>query len=242
MRKVETLSSPRSIRLSEKSAYSGTFPAFRRPADSQQPNRPDKMEKPDYPRYGMPSRLFSLIALLCLSSTLLAQSAAPARWQIYGGYAFLSNSFNGVAGSRQPLNGWDAALAFPAWHNLRFKIDLSAYRGTNLGAPQNAFFILSGGQYNWRIKRETVFVEGLIGDGGLNKDWGAKKTPGETASFSTLIGGGLDTPLTRHIAYRVGGDFQYAYFSLAGAQNAPYRIPGLPTYFGRISSGLVWKF
>ena len=190
----------------------------------------------------MPSRLFLLIALLCLPPALHAQWEAQSRYQVYGGYSFLSNSFNGVVGSRQPLNGWDAALAFPAWHNLRFKIDVSSYRGTNLGAPQNAFFIMGGGQYKWRFRRESVFVEGLMGNGGINKDWGANKSPGETASFSAVLGGGLDTPLTRHIAYRVGGDFQYAYFSLAGTQNAPYRIPGLPTYFGRISSGLVWQF
>jgi hypothetical protein len=190
----------------------------------------------------MPSRLLALIALLCLSPVLHAQWEVQSRYQVYGGYSFLSNSFNGVAGSRQPMNGWDAALAFPAWHNLRFKIDVSAYRGTNLSAPQNAFFIMEGGQYSWRIKKESLFVEGLIGNGGINKDWGANKTSGETASFSTLIGGGLDTPLTRHIAYRVGGGFQYSYFSLAGVNNAPYRIPGLPTYFGRISTGVVWQF
>jgi hypothetical protein len=190
----------------------------------------------------MPSRLFSLIALLCLSSVLHAQKEASARYQVYGGYSFLSNSFNGVTGSHQPLNGWDAALAFPSWHNLRFKVDVSAYRGTNLGAQQHPYFILGGGQYNWRFRKESVFVEGLIGDGGLNRNWGANGTPGETASFSAVIGGGLDTPLTRHIAYRVGGDFQYAYFALAGVNDAPYRIPGLPTNFGRISSGLVWQF
>jgi hypothetical protein len=190
----------------------------------------------------MPSRLFSLIVLLCLSSVLHAQKEASARYQVYGGYSFLSNSFNGVAGSHQPLNGWDASLAFPSWRNLRFKIDVFGYRGTNLGAQQHSYFIMGGGQYNWRVGKESVFVEALMGDGGLNRNWGANGTPGETASFSTLVGGGLDTPLTRHIAYRVDGGFQYAYFALAGQHYAPYRIPGLPTYFGRISSGLVWQF
>jgi hypothetical protein len=190
----------------------------------------------------MPSRFFSLIALLCLTPALHAQWEVQSRYQVYGGYSFLSNSINGVAGSRQPLNGWDASMAFPAWHDLRFKIDAFGYRGTNLGAPQHPYFILGGGQYNWRFRKESVFVEGLIGDGGVNRNWGANGIPGETASFSALVGGGLDTPLTRHIAYRVGGDFQYAYFSLAGQYSAPYRIPGLPTYFGRISSGLLWQF
>jgi len=192
----------------------------------------------------MQSRLFWLIALLGFSSVLHAQWDKPAHYQIYGGYSFLSNSLNGVPGSHQPLNGWDAAVAFPAWHGVRFKIDTFRYSGTNLGAPQQVYFIMGGGQYNRRVGREIVFVEGLAGDGGINRNWGANKSPGGTASFSTLVGGGLDTPLTRHIAFRVDGCYQYAYFALLGPSPnfIPYRIPGLPTNFGRISSGIVWQF
>ncbi len=192
----------------------------------------------------MSYRVVWLLALLCLPSVLRAQSKAPDHYQIFGGYSFLSNSMNGVPGSRQPLNGWDAAVAFPSWHGLHFKIDTFGYNGTNLGAPQHVYFIMGGGQYNWHLGRENVFVEGLVGDGGINRDWGANKSPGETASFSTLIGGGIDTPLTRHMAFRAGGDYQYAYFALQGPKPniIPYRIPGLPTNFGRISSGLVWRF
>jgi len=192
-----------------------------------------------------------MLALFCLSTALhaqpeapAAQLKAPARFQIYGGYTYLSNTFNGVPGSRQALNGWDASVGFPAWHNLRFKVDAYGYRGTNLDAPQHAFFIMGGGQYNWHLGRETVFAEGLVGDGGLNRNWGAAQAPGETASFATLLGGGLDTPLTRHIAFRVDGGFQYSYFALIQPPpyNSPYRIPGLPTDFGRLSSGLLWQF
>jgi hypothetical protein len=200
----------------------------------------------------MPARLFSLIALLCLLPALHAQavvpvlhaqSQAPERYQVYGGYAFLSNSLNGVPGSHQPLNGFDASVAFPPWHNLRFKIDFSAYRGTNLGSPQHPYFILGGGQYTWRIRKESVFVEALGGTGGANQTWGTNNAIGQTASIATLVGGGLDTPVTRHIAFRVDGGFQYSYFSLeTPTYEVPYRIPGLPTDFGRITSGLVWKF
>jgi hypothetical protein len=191
----------------------------------------------------MLSRRFLLIALLCLGSVLHAQSQAPARYQVYGGYSFLSNSLNGVSGSHQPLNGWDASLACPSWHGLRFKIDTSAYRGANLGTPQHLFFIMGGGQYSRRFGKETVYVEGLAGDGGANKTWPANNAIGQTVSFAALVGGGLDTPLRRRIAFRMSGDFQYSYFALNSPPFLiPYRIPGLPTNFGRVSSGLVWQF
>jgi len=192
----------------------------------------------------MPPRLFLLIAMLCFSPVLHTQPQARARYQIYGGYSLLSNSFNGVPGSRRPLNGWDGSVAFPPWHSLRFKIDASGYRGGNLGAQQHAFFILGGGQYSWHFGKEAVFVEGLAGDGGLNRYWGANQSPGETASFSTLFGGGLDTPLTRHFAFRVEGGYQWANFALVQSVSTlvPYRIPGLPNNFGRISAGCVWSF
>jgi len=140
----------------------------------------------------MPFRLIPLIALLCLSSALYAQSEAPARYQIYGGYSFLSNSLDGVTGSHHPLNGWDAGIAFPSWHRLRFKIDTAGYLGSNLGAPQHPIFIMGGGQYTWRIKRESVFAEGLAGTGAANKTWAANNAQGQTASFVSLAGGGLD--------------------------------------------------
>ena len=190
----------------------------------------------------MSLRVFLFMVLLCVCSTLNAQSEAPPRYQIYGGYTWLSNSFNGIPGSEHPLNGWDAAVGFPAWHNLRFKVDVYGYRGTNLGAPQNAFFILAGGQYDFRIRRETLFGEVLMGDGGLPKNWGPNGIAGETASFAVLVGGGLDTRIARHFALRVAGHYQYSYFALSGAYNLPYRIPGLPTNFGRFTTGPVWQF
>jgi hypothetical protein len=197
----------------------------------------------------MRSHLSVLIALLFLSPILYAQSdapvhyqEAPARYQIYGGYSFLSNSLNGVPGYVQGLNGFDVATGFPPWHNLRFKIDFSSYRGTNLGAPQHPFFVMGGGQYDIHLGRETAFAEALLGTGGANKTWGANNAQGQTASIAAVLGGGLDTRIKRQIAFRVGGDYQYSYFALNGKYNVPYRIPGLPTSFFRITSGIVWKF
>jgi hypothetical protein len=194
-------------------------------------------------RIRMPPHRFLLIALLSLSPILHAQSKDATHYQLYGGYTWLSNSFNGVPGSQQPLNGWDAAAVMKAgFHGLQFKMDVFRYFGTNQGAKQDAFFIMGGGQYSHRLGRETVFAEGLFGTGGINKNWGPNQTTGDTASFSSLAGGGLDTPITRHLAYRAQADFQYAYFNLDNNLGVPYHVPGLPTFFGHVTTGLVWKF
>jgi hypothetical protein len=126
---------------------------------------------------------------------------------------------------------------------LRFKVDFSDYTGTNLGSPQHPYFILGGGQYNMGFGRETAFAEGLIGTGGANKTWGTNGALGQTASFASLLGGGLDTRLTQKVAFRAEGGYQYSYFALEHPVTlVPYRIPGLPTNFARISGGLVWQF
>jgi len=183
-----------------------------------------------------------LIALMSASLALGAQSQESAPFQIYGGFSELTNSFNGLPGSHQPLNGWDAGVAFPAWHNLRFKIDVSGFNGTNLGAQQNAYFIMGGGQYERTFHRERFFAHALFGDGGFNRNWGPNGLPGDTASFSVLTGGGVDTPVGKHFAIRLEGDMQHTNLALIESEKdpVPYRVPGLPNYFGRFSTGIVW--
>jgi hypothetical protein len=196
-------------------------------------------------RFTLIPHFLPALLLFCIASALSSQEAAPpAHHELYAGYTFLSNSLNGVPGARQPLNGWDASLAFGFWRGLRFKAETFSYSGTNLGAPQNPMFIMGGGQYTHRLGRESVFVEGMAGDVGINRDWGANRSTCETASFASLLGGGLDTPLSRHFAVRASAGFIYENIALRGPRPGivPYRIPGLPNFFARISTGLVWRF
>jgi hypothetical protein len=187
----------------------------------------------------MRSGVLLTLALISCGPALAAQSAPP--FQIYGGYTRLSNSFNGIPESQNALNGWDAGVALPAWHGLRAKIDVSRYSGTNLGAEQHALSIMGGGQYERTFHRERLFVEALFGYLGMNRDWGPNAQAGGSASFTTLLGGGLDTPLSKHFDFRIQGDYRYENLALAQAGSlVPYRVPGLPQNFGSISTGLVW--
>jgi hypothetical protein len=196
----------------------------------------------------MTSRHSFLFALMYAAAALHAQTDAPSqkppRFELYGGYAFLNNSPNGLPGERQPLNGWNATIAVPPWRFIRFKIDVSSYRGANQGAQQDAYYIMGGAQFTRRFGRESAFLEGLAGDGGINRYWGPQASPGETASFVTLLGGGLDTPISRRFAFRVSGGYQWSNFQLINnVQNiVPIHTPGLPNNFFRLSTGLVWGF
>jgi hypothetical protein len=196
----------------------------------------------------MTSRLSLLLAMLSMAVGLHAQteaaSQAHARFQLYGGYAFLNDSPNGLPGARQPMNGWNATIAVPPWRFIRFKVDVSSYRSTNQGAKDDAYYIMGGAQFTRRFGRESAFIEALAGDGGINRYWGPNASPGETASWVSVLGGGLDTPISRRFAFRVSGGYQWSNFQLIDNTRdiIPIHTPGLPNNFWRISSGLVWSF
>jgi len=192
-----------------------------------------------------------LVSIFCASACAAAQPEPYFPAQVYVGYSLLSNSFNGVPGSHQPLNGWDAAIAFPDWRHLHFKLDYSMYRGNNLNDPQRAFLIMGGGQYEATFHRERLYVQALVGEGGLNGSWYKDDTAGyhngntgTIASFAEFLGGGIDTPIGFHTAFRVESGVQHSNFdpitpTSQGGQ--PYHLPGIPTYFGRLSAGMVWR-
>jgi hypothetical protein len=201
----------------------------------------------------MTFRKFLGVALVLVAPALFGQETSLAnRYQMYGGYSWLSNSLNGVSGSHQSLNGWEFAFAIPPWHDLRFKLNAYSYRGTNLGSPQHPYFIMGGGQYGKTFGRESPFVETMFGVGNTGSaDWGANniasglaRYPGDTASFAIDMGGGLDTRISRRFAYRVQGDFHYSYFQQFErfVNVSPVYVPHLPNYFGRLSTGVVWRF
>jgi hypothetical protein len=193
---------------------------------------------------------FPILALLSISTVGVAQQMTEPPMQVYGGYSRISNSFNGVPGSQQPLNGINAGVAFQQWHHLRFKLDYSMFRGTNVGDPQHSFFILGGGQYETTVRRELIFAEALVGEGGLNGTW-FKANPagykngntGTIASIAEFLGGGVDTAVGRHAAIRVEGGVQHSGFAPIEPDSkgsVPYHLDGIPNYFGRLSVGMVW--
>jgi hypothetical protein len=195
--------------------------------------------------------VFSVWLCFTLPSALLAQktsseAASHNRYELFGGYSFLSNSFAHVIGetSHVPLNGWDAGLAFRAWHKLDtnrpwhrlgVKTDFSGYYGTSMDLPQRPISLLVGPQYTWLLGKNSLFAEGQVGFVHLNNNWFHYSTTDN--SFAAFVGAGLDHPIAPRLAFRVEGGMLYTNFSFANDQGLYF-----PNYFARISTGLVWHF
>lgn len=131
----------------------------------------------------------------------------------------------------------------PTTHGMRLVLDYVSFDGTNQGASQKGFFAMAGGQYEFHIGGEGVFAEGLVGNAGLNKNWYNNGGLVTTASFTEFLGGGLDTPLTHSLAFRVEGGVQHTNFALMTSKLAGfpyYRPAGLPENFARMTAGIVW--
>ncbi len=173
---------------------------------------------------------------------LVCQTQTTVPYRLYGGATYVSNAFNGVPGARSALLGWESSAEFPAWRNVRLKINVSGTTGESGGASQSSYFVLGGGQYEHALGRERFFAHALVGDMGITRNWGPESHPGMTASFAALLGGGVDTPVSSHFAWRVEGDMQHTNLDLVepNEHQLPYASSGLPRFAGRISTGVVW--
>jgi hypothetical protein len=158
---------------------------------------------------------------------------------IYGGYSYLSNSFNNHStfSSGSGMNGWDADVTVPAFR-MNLKIEGLGFYDDNLGDAEHAHFFLAGPVLKHRLHKDTLFAQGLAGFGHINA--AALSLGGEGANTNTFaadMDGGIDIPFAPRIAWRVQGGVLYSAFSAQSNQ-----ISGLPRWFGRFSTGVVMHF
>jgi hypothetical protein len=132
------------------------------------------------------------------------------------------------------------------WRGWELKAEAADYRGTNLNAQEHLLFLLGGGEYEARVRRETVFADALLGAVNANRQWMQDSEAGQTTSLLCVLGGGLDTPIRPRMALRIRGDFLYMnlHAALASinstAPEYPNVVHGLPNFYGRVLVGLVW--
>lgn len=159
---------------------------------------------------------------------------------IYGGYSYLSNSFNNHStfSSGFGMNGWDADVSLPVFKICDLKAEGLGFYDNNLGDAEHAVFLLVGPVLKHRLRKDTLFAQGLGGYGHINA--AALSLGGEGANTNTFaadLGAGVDIPFAPRIAWRVQGGVLYSAFSAQSNQ-----ISGLPRWFGRLSTGIVMHF
>lgn len=152
-----------------------------------------------------------------------ASRLEQSRFEAFGGYGFFSSGFsqknvvviNGVfidLHPLRPLNGWDVAFSVRVIAGLSLKADLAGYYGNSdygIGGsiPQRALYQFYGVQYARRVRREVLFAESLVGSRRLNPDYsGGSESTNPITSLAYTFGGGLDTPMTSHLAVRIESD------------------------------------
>lgn len=184
----------------------------------------------------------SLLLVLLFCSHLLTAEDKPRDWrnEIYAGYSYLSSSFNAYSTfTGGGMNGWDAAFSSRLKGGLGIKVAAIGYYSTNNDAKEIEHSILVGPQYSKHFGKESAFVHGLVGLGFINS--GAipfdNSGPSSNATLAALAGGGLDSPISKRLAWRIEGDYLRTQFNSSSDQ-----IHGLHGNFARVSTGLVFRF
>jgi len=193
----------------------------------------------------MPARRLwiALVLIPLLFSVRPSCSQEPSRdgeGEFYTGYGFLSNSFNDYSDfPATPINGWDAGMALRARGTLSISAEALGFYGTSLGASQFEHSLLIGPQWSRRTGKESLFVHGLVGIGFINS--GAipydNSSPSSNLTFAALAGGGLDTPISTHLAWRIEADYLHSQYGSKSDQ-----IHNLHGNFAHITTGIVFHF
>ena len=184
---------------------------------------------------------FALAVLACLSSSIaLGQDdkSTPPKVEVFAGYSWLHPGATLVTG-RMP----DIAHGFAASSTYNF----TKYFGLTLdGAGHYSDFanvgtIMFGPTFNFRNEEGiNVFIHGLAGLHRLSP----ASLPTNN-NIGTLLGGGMDLPITRHFAWRVfEANYAWAHHNFAGSTDAtlPSSVRRPNLVGADLRSGLVFKF
>jgi len=208
----------------------------------------------------MLSKAFSLLLLAAaLASSVCARAqvlgdGAP-NIELYGGYSFLFKGSN-VSDAGQVISkanqivsdgksGWDASLKIPILGALLgIKGDVSG-NWLKDGQPDfkpAQYYFMAGPQVGIHLGGSLLFAHGMVGSSLISKGELPTFNPGSTLAIAA--GGGFDLGLTRHLAWRLTGDFYNTHFKTPSTAQltANNVINQVSNSNGRVSTGPVFRF
>jgi hypothetical protein len=173
-----------------------------------------------------------------LAATAQTNQASFPHIEIFGGYSYLHDTNLGDPVTFN-FNGWEASLNYNLNKWLGIKADFAGhyYHSDLYQILEHQHEYLLGPQVSWRAKKFTVFGHGLIGISHKHGETRYAPLPGVEKfgeeSFTSVLGGGADWNLTKHISWRVA---QIDY------QRSRSLFEGLGVNELRAASGIVFRF
>ena len=191
--------------------------------------------------------ILALFALILIAGAAFAQqSDSYPKWDLFAGYQYLHPGATVPAPFADPANplayvvpdmgkGFGAALTYNFDPHWGFEFDF----GHNWGSSNYETTGSTGPRFIWRTDSANYFLHALVSlnrlsVNGLNGNNGV----------GTILGGGMDLPLTKSIAWRVFGA-DYVWGAHNYADNADPQFPDLrrPKAEGlRLRTGLVFSW
>ncbi len=194
-------------------------------------------------------KILALVVFLGLTSlSLVAQDTSKvdpdfSKVDVFGGYQYthLGSAISPVASAQ----GWDGSFTYNINKNFGVTADINgayqtvsgSYIGVSGSFPGHYYSFAGGPTYSFTSKGKfKPYVHALFGDARVSSSASADGVTVSASSngFTTLIGGGLDMRLSRHLALRlVQADWVYYHFGLTGTSSAN-------TF--KVATGVVYRF
>jgi hypothetical protein len=165
-------------------------------------------------------KLSLLLGLFFLISLSAHAQGISDKVELFGGYSYMRFD----SAPQVNLNGWELSGQYKFTNWLGGVADLSGDYGSHAGVNASVHTFLFGPQISWP-SRVSPFAHVLIG--------GAHFSAGGVTdtSFSSAIGGGIDTKIAHGVSWRIiQGDYLLTRFLGSTQNNA------------RISTGIVFRF
>ncbi len=189
--------------------------------------------------------LFAMFAVVLFGSYTLAQSDANPKWDLFAGYQYahpgatlpLGDPNNPTAYKVPDMyKGFGTALTY----NFAPHVGLEADFGYGNGSNNQLTTASIGPRFIWRTDDGNYFAHALIGGNWLSVSGVNTGTNG----IGAIIGGGIDLPITKSIAFRLfEADYVYGHHNYATLANPVFPNFQRPTFNGaRLRTGFVFSF
>jgi outer membrane protein OmpA-like peptidoglycan-associated protein len=154
--------------------------------------------------FGRALPILALFVIALTSSAVFAQDQPTPKVDVFAGYSWYNPGLriNGIQlGS--DAKGFAIAPTYNFTRNFGFTLDGSGHFGSSGLGQNQAGNIMAGPRLMLRQEHLNTFVHALVGLQLLTVDSAVPGGAYNNKGVATMVGGGFDIPLTKHVAFRL---------------------------------------